>query len=125
MSADPADIAIITSDGVVLTQENLALRAAHPDARDTGRGEIEMFYDNPAHAAAVLAERFALLSQPSAVHEGIEVADDLGLGSSIPLAPYVPCFRVIDEKRSIDTVARTRALVYQAGEDRFSLEVVA
>lgn len=125
MPATPADVARYTQDGVVITEKDTAIKAAHPDARDTGKGEIEMFFDNAADGELVLAERFALLSQVSALHEGIEVSDTLGLGTTIPLGPSVPCFRVIDASRSIDIVARTRAYVYEAAGDQYSVEVIS
>lgn len=124
MPATPADVALYTSDGVVVTEEDTAIRDAHPDAQTTGDGELELFFDDPADAETVLAERFALLSQISALHEGIEVSESLGLGSSVPLGPNVPCFRVVDASRGIDTVARTRAYVYEAGTDNYSVEVL-
>jgi hypothetical protein len=124
MTATPADIAKFTSDGVALTREDLAIRDNHPDARDDATGELEMFFDNPADAQLVLNERFDLLSQISALHEGIEINEDFGFGSTVPLAPQVPAFRILDEKRSLDKVARTRAWVYEAGGDRYSVEVI-
>lgn len=124
MPATPADVARLTSDGTVLTNENLALRASNPDARDTGRGEIEMPFVNVADAQDMLDERFAILSNVSAVHEGVELRDDFGLGTAIPYTPVVPSFRVVDQEREIDTVARCRAVVYEGETDRYSVEVV-
>ena len=124
MPASPADVARFTSDGVVLTVEDLAIRANNPDAKGTGQGEVEMFFDDAADAQIVLDERFALLSRVSALHEGIEVRDDMGLGDDIPYTPNVPCFTIIDDTRSINKVCRTRAVVYEAGSDRYSVEVV-
>lgn len=124
MTATPSDIAKYTSDGVVIQATDAAIDAAHPDAKESGDGEIEMFFDSDFASQVVLDERFALLSQISALHEGIEVSDSLGLGVDIPLGPSVPCFRVVDASRGIDTVARTRAYVYEAGNDHYSVEVL-
>lgn len=124
MTATPADIARYTTDGVVLTQENVGIKANHSDAQDTGDTELEMFYDDPADAELVLADLFTIKSQVSALHEGIEVSDSLGLGTSVPLSPTVPCFQVVDASRGIDVVARTRAYVYEAGGDNYSVEVI-
>jgi hypothetical protein len=124
MTATPADVARYTQDGVVVSQEDAALRANHPDAIDGGNNELEMFYDDPADADIILAERFDLLSQVSALHEGIEVNESLGFGASVAISPTVPCFRVIDAVRGIDTVARTRAYVYEAAGDNYSVEVL-
>ena len=124
MPALPADIARFTNDGVVLTNEDLALRAAHPDAKDTGGGEVETFFDYAADAQVLLDERWGILSRVSAVHEGIEIEDSAGLGDAIPYTPNVPCFTIIDAERDIETVARLRAVVYEGGSDRYSVEVV-
>lgn len=123
MTALPADISKYTNDGVVLTAENLALKAAHPDAVDLGTEELEFFFNSTAHAATMLAEKLALRSNPVPLCEGVEVEESLGIGLSIPISPTVPCFRFIDEERGIDTVARTRAFAYETGSDRYSVEL--
>lgn len=122
MSADPADIAKFTSDGVVVSATDTALRDAHPDAQEAD--EIEMFYDAAADAATMLAERFGLRSKVAAVHEAVEVEEGLGLGSTVALAPTVPCFAIVDESRQLAKTVRTRAYVFDAGTDRYSVEVI-
>ena len=124
MSALPADIAKYTKDGVVITNENAALRAAHNEADDRLGSPIEMFFDSVADGQAMLDEKFALLSKINPAHEGIEVEENLRLGQDIPIAPSVPCFRIVDEEREIDTVARVRAYAYETEQDRFSIEVI-
>lgn len=127
MTALPADIAKYTNDGIVVTTNaaaGAAIKAAHPDARDFGDSEIEMFFVSDVHAQAMLDERFAILSTIDPLHEGIEVEEALGLGVTIPLAPTVPSFRVVDDSRGIDKTVRTRAYVHDLGTDRFSLEVL-
>lgn len=124
MSALPADIAKYTNDGVVITNENAALRAAHPEADDLLDQPVEMFFDTVADGQALLDEKFALLSQINPVHEGIEVDENLRLGQTIAIAPTVPCFRIVDEERGIDVVARTRAYAHEMASDRFSIEVI-
>lgn len=125
MPATPADIAEYTSDGVVITASTPAILASHPEAIDQGDHEIEMFFDSAADAAVVLAETFGILSQLNPLHEAVVVEESLGLGSTIPLTPTTPCFRVIDEERNIDTTLRTRAYAYEAGSDHYSIELVA
>lgn len=124
MPATPEDIARFTSDGVVISREDLSIRSNNPDALDTGRNELEMFFVNEVDAQIVLDERFALLSRVSAVHEGIELKDDIGFGTAIAYTPRVPSFTLIDPERGIDTVARVRAVVYEGETDRYSVEVV-
>jgi hypothetical protein len=124
MTALPADVAKYTSDGVVITSEDLALKLAHPEAEDRGTDEIEMFFVDPAHAQILLNEKLILVSNPSPIHEGVEVEESLGIGTTIGLAPVVPNFRFIDETRGIDVVARTRGIAYETGSDRYSVELL-
>jgi len=127
MTALPADIAKYTADGIVVTTNAVtgaAIKAAHVDAQDLGDQEIEMFFVNDAHAQAMLDERFALLSIVDPVHEGIEVEEALGLGTTIAIAPTVPSFRVVDDSRNIDQVVRLRAYAHDMSTDRFSVEVL-
>jgi hypothetical protein len=124
MPASPANIARFTTDGVVLTAEDTAIRDAHVDAIDGGDEEIEMFFTDPDDAEVLLNERFDILSLVSAVHEGIELDESLGLGTTIALTPTVPCFQAVDASRGIDVVARTRAFAYEGETDRYSVEVL-
>lgn len=124
MAALPADIAKFTQDGVVIDADNAALKAAHPEAEDRRSSEIEMFFDDPADGQLMLDEKFALLSKVHPLHEGVEVAERLGLGIDIPLVPSVPCFTARDEHTGVEVVARTRAFAYESGEDRFSVEII-
>jgi hypothetical protein len=125
MPATPSDIAKFTSDGVIVTSLDAALKTAHPEAEDDGNEVIDMFFDSTTHAQVVLTERFALLSQINAPHEAVVVEESLGLGSTVPLTPSTPCFRVVDDERGIDAVLRTRAYAYEAGSDQFSIELMA
>lgn len=125
MAALPADIAKYTSDGVVITSSTPSILTNHPEAEDLGDSVIDMFFDSSSDAAAVLAERFGILSQISALHEAVVVEESLGLGSTIGITPTTPCFRIIDQDRGIDTVLRTRAYAYEAGSDQFSIELLA
>lgn len=127
MPALPADIARYTSDGIVVSTDKAtgdAIKATHADARDLGTSEIEMFFDDPADASVLLNERFAYLSQVGPVHEGIEVEDNLGLGTTIAITPAVPKFRIVDESRLLDTEARVRAFARDMTTDRYSVEVL-
>lgn len=124
MTALPADVAKYTRDGLVVTSQNLALKAAHREALDLGSEEIEMFYDSAADAQAMLDEKLALRSKINPLHEGVEVEETLAIGVSIPISPVVPNFRYIDEAREIDKVARTRAFAYETGSDRYSVELL-
>jgi hypothetical protein len=125
VTALPADVAKYTNDGVVVTSTNPAIKAEHVDARNSGAGEIEMFFDSEADAQILLDEKFTYLSKISPVHDGIEVEESLGLGTTVAIAPQVPSFRVVDESRQLDQVARVRAYAFDLATDRFSVEVIA
>jgi hypothetical protein len=125
MPAAPADIGKFTSDGVVITASDSAIKTNHPEAEDQADQEIEMFFDTAADAQVLLDERFAILSQLLPEHEAAVVDESLALGSAILITPTVPCFRVIDEDREIDKVLRMRAYAYEAGADHFSIELMA
>lgn len=123
MTALPDDIAKYTTDGVVITAEDAALKALHPDAINRGTEEIEFFFRVQAHAQVMLDEKLDMLSRPAPLSEGVEVEESLNIGTVIPIAPTVPNFRFIDEDRLIDVVARTRAFAYETGSDRYSVEL--
>lgn len=124
MPADPDDIAKYTNDGVVITAEDLSLKAAHPDAVDLGGEEKEMFFVDPDDAQILLDETLSLRSKPDPIHVGVEVDESLSIGNATPIAPTVPCYRYIDEASEQDAVARTRAFAYESGSDRYSVELL-
>lgn len=126
MTALPADIAKFTNDGVVIRTDDAAgaaILADHPNARSIEDGrEIEMFFTDTDDAQVLLDERFALMSEPG-LHDGIEVEETLGLGTTIALSPTVPCFTVIDQD-NIATVARTRSYARSMSADRYAVEAL-
>lgn len=129
MPATPSDIAKFTNDGVVISvpvnpADAEAIEALHVDAQNGGNEEIEMFFDEPYDAQAMLLEKFHYISQAATIHDGIEVEEAIGLGTSIPIGPIVPSARVIDASRAIDATARIRAFAKDLGSDRFSVEVL-
>ena len=129
MAATPSDIARYTTDGVLLTSPldrsiSTAIAADHIDARNGSDREIEMFYDQAAHAQIALDERFAVLSRVNPFHAGIEVEEVLNMGGTIPIAPAVPRFSVVDEQQNLFVTARTRAYAHDMNSDRMSVEVL-
>src|SRR3546814_20038097 len=68
MPASPGDIAKYTTDGVVITSEDPALKVTHPDAVDLGSEEKEMFFVSSAHAQILLDETLELRSKANACH---------------------------------------------------------
>lgn len=124
MTATPSAVAKFTRDGIVLTSQDTGIRDAQRDAQTTGDTELESFFNNAADAQIVLNEIWATFSVVSPLHEGIEVTETLGLGTTIPLTPSVPCFQVVDASRGIDELARTRAFSYDTNTESFSVEVL-
>jgi len=124
MPALPADIAKYTTDGVVVTASNPAIKTSFSDAQDGGEVEIEMFYDTEADAQWALNERFAIVSQIAPPHMALEIAETIALGTDIPIAPQAPCLRVIDAESGIDDTLRVISYAYEMNSDRYSIEVM-
>src|SRR3546814_3817438 len=124
MPASPGDIAKYTTDGVVITSEDPALKVTHPDAVDLGSEEKEMFFVSSAHAQILLDETLELRSKANACHVGVEVDESRGVGTTTAIAPSVPCYRYIDEVNEIDALSRTRAFAHETGSDRYSVELL-
>lgn len=129
MPADPADIALYTTDGILLVSPTVdavadAIKAAHINARSFADQEREMFFDDPADAQVLLDEAFDILSVVNPGSWGVELADSIGLGSTIPLTPTVPCLTVVDDPRAISTVVRVRAYATEMGTDRYAIELL-
>lgn len=122
MPATPANIARYTQDGVALTFKDQALKDQQPTATDAG--EIPTFFRYRDHAQIKLNERAALLGGRGRPHEGVELDEFLGIGTTLPVVPAVPCFRLIDETRSINQVCRTRSTSFDMTTDRYSVELV-
>lgn len=126
MPASPADIARFTTDGVVVTTDaaaGAAVLAAHPNAREIEEGqEIEMFFVDPAHAQAMLDERFELQSIGGPLHDGVELENGPGIAEVLS-APVVPSFTVADDDgRQIDV--RAAAYARNMRIDRHAIEVI-
>src|SRR3546814_13127242 len=97
MPASPGDIAKYTTDGVVITSEDPALKVTHPDAVDLGSEEKEMFFVSSAHAQSLLAENLELTSKATTCHVRDAAAESLGVGTTTAIATSVPRDRYIDE----------------------------
>lgn len=121
MPADPQRIAQFVVDGQVLSRVDPLLKQTYPGASELP--EIEMFFDDIADAEALLEERWAWQRQAGRPREAVEFEDTLGLGTSIPLVPAVPQFTVIDESRSIDTIAIVKAYAADFNTDRYAVEL--
>lgn len=128
MAADPTDIALYTTDGVLqYSPANpvtaAAIKAAHIDARDLSSSEIEQFC-SAADGQALLDEAFAIVGLVNPQLFGVEVADTLGLGAALPIVPHVPCFNIVDDPRGVHVTCRVRAYAAEYGSDRYAVELL-
>lgn len=122
MVATPEAIAKYTEDGQLLIANDVDLLAAHPDAKDAG--DINTMFRFVADGQAMLDLRAAMLKKVGALHEMVEVTDELGVGTTIPVAPQVPTFTVIDASRDLKGLGRVRAVAIDFTIDRYSIELV-
>lgn len=124
MPALPADIARYTSDGVLITLKDDAIKTQDPNAMDAGDREIEMFFDDPDDAELVAQEIYNFVSQASRAHEAIQMEDNVGLGSIVPVFPLAPRASIRDDTRGIDTVTIIRAYSFDMDSDAYAIELV-
>lgn len=129
MAADPADIALYTTEGVIVYSPSnpavgAAILAVHIDAQNLVDTQIETFFDSATDAQVLLDEAWAILSTVNPASYGIEIDDTLGLGSSLAVTPTVPCFTIVDDVRGTTQVARVRAYTAEYGSDRFAVEML-
>jgi hypothetical protein len=128
MTAQPADIAVLTNDGVVVSTDPVQGKqikdqnvGAEPEGDAT---EIEMFWTDPAVAQVLLNERWATRRRPGTLHLGVEIMDAPGLGSAIALTPQVPIMRAIDQTSGLDVNARLRSYGQDTETSSYSLELM-
>lgn len=122
MTATSADVARFTNDGVLLTARDTAIRDQNAGSEDLS-DEIITFFDNEEAGQAMLDERFALVSMLGRMHEAIEIEDNMGLGLTLPIVPFIPHFYVIDESRALAGRAALRAYSFDHNNDRYALEL--
>lgn len=121
MPATSDDVARFTSDGLLLTRTDQPTRDRYRAAQEM---ELETFFVSDAGGKAMLEERFALLAMPTRLHEAIEISDNLGLGTSEPVAPRIPAFDVVDESRALAGRGVIRAYTFDHNTDRYAVELV-
>ncbi len=124
MVATPARIALSLNDGVVLSKVDANLKAQHPNAVSAD-SEIEMFFDEAADAQVLLDERWAWRSTPGRPKEQLELSSDLGIGTTIPLAPILPTFAINDEERGLrGHRCAVRGFSVDHTTDRYAVELL-
>lgn len=124
MTATAEAIAQYTNDGNVITASSAAVLTADPNAIDGADNIRETFFDNATDAQVLLDEWFAMQSMLGRPHEGIEVDDSLGLGTTVPLWPGAPRATVIDDTRDILALTAVRAYSSDGETDSYAIEVV-
>ncbi len=129
MPAVPSDIALYTTPGVLLispankaTSDQIA--QLHVDARDLLDDEIEMFYVNPDDAQVVLDQIWSMQMSSAPTYIAAEVAETLGLGTTIPIAPKVPSIDVFESASEVGEALRVRAYAAELGSDRYVVELL-
>ncbi len=116
---------MMTSDGVVLSRVDTALRALHPNAVDEGGEEREYFFDSEADTAVMVDEYWNWRKVPGRPHEAVEIeATTVAFGSTVSLTPAVPQFTAIDDSRGMNTVLKLRAFAADYTIERHSLELL-
>lgn len=100
MPATPADIGAATRPGgaALETASSTAVQADWPNARDGSDAPARGFWDNPADAALVLADRFALLSQARRRFR-VELE---GLRFDLLPGIVTPAVRLVDAELAVD-----------------------
>lgn len=124
MPANPARIPMMTTDGVVMSRVDTALRTAHPNAQDEGNQEREYFFDSEADTNAMVDELWNWRKTPGRIHEAVEFDTATGLGTTIALTPAVPLATVVDETRGLNVTARVRAFAADYTKERYSAELL-
>jgi len=124
VSALAADIARYTSDGVLITIKNAAIKDRDPNAEDTKDKERPLFFNDPAHGQVLTNELFAFLAAEGKPHEAVETADTLGLGGVVPIYPRAPRVRIIDHTRQLDARAAIRSYSFDMSSDTYAIELV-
>ena len=130
MPANPADIAALTNDGVVVSTDptsGAAIKALHPSAQPVGDPqENEMFFDDPAVAQTLLNEQWTYRKVAGPTHLGIELSDAVALGTAAaPLTPVVPTFVVTDQPAGVNVTLRLCSFGEDTETDRYPLELIA
>ncbi len=132
MTATPADIATLTSNGVTVRTSQAtgnAIKALYPNAQpdvgpDGDLPEIETFWNTPAQAQILLDERWGYQKVSAPPHVGVEIQESAGIGSTVPVTPKVPSMRAIDDGVALDQTLRLRSYAQDTGRDRYSLELL-
>lgn len=124
LSATPERIRQITRDHVVVTAEDLTVKALHRRARPTEPTEpFETFYDDPADAQVFLDVRFAK-AKLKPRRFAVEVDDDLDIGGTFTLVPELPRATCRDDFRGISSTGDFKSYAIDGSSDRSAIEVM-
>lgn len=124
MSALPSDIGLYTHDGVVVTARDTTIQATFAGAQTDGDNPRELFFDTVVDGQEAINQMFVLLSVFSSFHAGLDIEDNLGLGTTVPLTGIVPTFLVTNASSNLSVQARCRAIVFDYETDRTQIEVI-
>lgn len=116
---------MMTSDGVVLSRVDTALRALQPNAADEGGEEREYFFDSEADTNVLVDEYWNWRKTVGRPHEAVEIeATTVAFGSTVALTPAVPQFTIVDDSRGINVLTKLRAFAADYTIERHSLELL-
>lgn len=127
MTASPADVAKYTQDGVVVRSDpatGAAVKNLFDGARDESEPPRETFFRYAAQAQVVENIRFTFLSRLSPKQDDMDVEQALGLGSTIPLSPFVPRFTVVENPDDPGYEGLVRAYIHRAADDRMAVQMI-
>ncbi|MET0373943.1 MAG: hypothetical protein ABW128_06760 [Rhizorhabdus sp.] len=124
MTATPDDIARYTSDGVLITVKNEAIKDRDPAAEDMKDRERPLFFDDSDHGQVLTNELYAFLAAEGKPHEAVETADTLGLGLTKPVFPKAPQVQVEDTTRGLKSRCAIRAYSFDMSSDTYAIELV-
>lgn len=124
MTATPDDIARYTSDGVLITVKDPAIKDRDPSADDMKDKERPLFFDDADHGQILTDELFAFLAAEEKPHEAVETADTLGLGIAVPVFPKAPQLQIVDATRGLNARTAIRSYSFDMSSDTYAVELV-
>jgi len=101
------------------------LLAVRPDAKPAGSDNytIDSFFDNVAHAQAMLTEKFTILAANRRSEAG-ETSTPLRIGFDVPVTPTLPSARMIDSEGGLDRTMLITGIAVDLETERNSIETV-
>lgn len=119
MPATPDRITFATREFAFTTREDATIRTLHPDARDQAEAPAVSFFTDLAMAAAINAERAALLM---ALPRRLAVTLS-GALTTLDTALATPTVRIVDDEIGVDDDMLISRLAVDTESETASLEL--